>query len=248
MNLLLPHLGAAEAVSDDELSDIYAYPQALQAPYVRVNVIMSVNGAGTVDGLTAGLGSPGDLRVYEELRQLADVVLVGAGTVRTERYSGVKLTPELRSKRVLRGAGEVPPLAVVTRSADLDPNGPLLLDTAVPPIIFTTESAPMWRRERLRDAGAEVIVVGEQRAETSLILRELAARGRNKVLCEGGPRLFGQMVNEGAVDELCLSLSPHLVGGADPVIAGLSVQAQPMRLDSLLVEDDYLFLKYRRSR
>jgi riboflavin biosynthesis pyrimidine reductase len=246
---LLPSPAGVEraSISDDALTDIYAYPAALQSPYVRANAIMSVNGAATVRGVSTGLGSSGDLRVYEEIRQLSDVVLVGAGTVRAEGYGGVRLPARLQAKRRGRGESGVPPIAVITGSADLDPGGPLFANAAAPTIVFTTAAAPTSQTGRLADAGADVVIVGDRHAEIPLILQALSVRGMNRILCEGGPKLFGQMFDADAVDEMCLSLSPRLVGGTSTLFVGLAAGAHSLRLDSLLSESGFLFLKYKRA-
>jgi riboflavin biosynthesis pyrimidine reductase len=229
----------SEDLDDEQLASYYAYPDDLGAPYVRVNFVASADGAVAVGGLSAGLGSPVDRRVFLLLRELADVVLVGAGTVRDEGYRGVR--------RPTRGRDTPPPIAVVTGSAGLDPGSRLFSDTRVPPIVLTLTSAPRNRRERLAAAGGDVVAL--ERLTPDLVLAELARRGLHRVLCEGGPTLFGDLVAADAVDELCLTVAPLLVAGAAGRIAAgrEGTPQRPLALVGALHEDDVLLLHYRRA-
>ncbi|WP_300008037.1 pyrimidine reductase family protein [Pseudonocardia sp.] len=226
-------------LDDAALAAHYAYPDSPAAPYVRVNFVSSVDGAVSVDGRSGGLGSEADRRVFGLLRELAEVVLVGAGTVRAEGYRG--------ARRDTRGRDTPPPIAVVTGSADLDPASPLLTDTRVPPIVLTLGSAPVQRRARLTDAGADVAVL--DRLTPDALLGELARRGLHRVLCEGGPTLLGSLQAADAVDELCLTVSPLLAGGRAGRIANgpAGSPPRPMTLVGAIVDSDALLLRYRRS-
>ncbi|MDN5748903.1 MAG: dihydrofolate reductase family protein, partial [Pseudonocardia sp.] len=114
-----------EPLDDRSLAAHYAYPDGLAAPYVRVNFVASIDGAVSVDGRSAPLGSEADRCVFGLLRELADVVLVGAGTVRVEDYRG--------ARRPTRGRDTPPPIAVVTASAARAPAARLFTDTPVAP-------------------------------------------------------------------------------------------------------------------
>jgi riboflavin-specific deaminase-like protein len=226
-------------LDDGQLAAHYAYPADLAAPYVRVSFVASTDGAVAVEGRSAGLGSRADRQVFLLLRQLADVVLVGAGTVRTENYGG--------ARRPTRGSDTPPPIAVVTGSARLDPAGRLFTDTQVPPIILTLRSAPQERREQLATAGGDVVAL--DRLTPDLVLGELARRGLHRVLCEGGPTLHGELVAADAVDELCLTIAPLLAGGpAGRIAVGPDgAHPRPLELAGALHEDGVLLLRYRRS-
>jgi riboflavin-specific deaminase-like protein len=238
MHRLLP---PGDAVLDPaaDLASHYAYPPALSAPYVRVNFVASADGAGSVEGTSTGLGSPADRTVFGLLRRLADVVLVGAGTARAENYRG--------ARRPTRGRDTPPPIAVVTGSADLDPDSRLFHDTAVPPIVLTVDAAPPARRERLAAVGAEVVVL--DRLTPDLLLAELARRGLHRVLCEGGPQLFGDLVAADAVDELCLTVAPVLTGGPAGRIATGPADGHLRRMELVgaLHDAGTLLLRYRRA-
>ena len=230
---------AQDAPLDDAaLAAHYAYPD-VDAPYVRVNFVSSLDGAVTVDGVSGGLGSDGDKRVFGMLRELAEVVLVGAGTVRAEDYRG--------ARRPTRGRDTPPPIAVVTGSADLDPASRLFTDTLVAPIVLTLDSAPRERRDRLSAAGADVAVL--DRLTPDALLAELGRRGLHRILCEGGPSLHGALQAADAVDELCLTMAPLLAGGTAGRIATGPDGSPPraMSLVGALTADGSLLLRYRRS-
>ena len=227
-------------LDDAALAAHYAWPETPRAaPYVRVNFVASVDGAVTVDGQSGGLGTAADQSVFHLLRELAEVVLVGAGTVRTEKYNGVQHNT--------RGHDTPPPIAVVTGRADLDPASALFTDTVVPPLILTVESAPADRRAALADAGGDVVVL--PRLTPDILLAELARRGLDRVLCEGGPSLLGTLQAADAVDELCLTVAPLLVGGEAGRIARgpAGIPPRRMALVGALQADDALLLRYRRS-
>jgi riboflavin biosynthesis pyrimidine reductase len=159
--------------------------------------------------------------------------------VRAEDYGG--------ARRPTRGRDAPPPIAVVTGSADLDPDSRLFTDTRVPPIVLTLAAAPAERRERLAAAGGDVVAL--ERLTPDLVLAELARRGLHRVLCEGGPRLTGELVAADAVDELCLTVAPLRVGGAaDRIAVGArDTPARPLQLADVLHEDGTLLLRYRRA-
>lgn len=237
---------AVQVVPDRELEAYYHYPEPIDRAYVRLNYISSLNGKVSFDGRSAGLGTTGDKLVFRRLRRLADVVMVGAGTVRADGYRGARSSESLQSARRLRGQAAVPPIAVITASADLNPEGPLFKDAWVPPIILTARSAPPSNVKRLREAGAEVMIVGEDRADVPQILGALASRRLYRILCEGGPTLFGQLFAADAVDEVCMTLSPQ-VGGAGQISPD-SHNLLPMRLGTVLARDEALLIRYIRTR
>ncbi|WP_280504250.1 dihydrofolate reductase family protein, partial [Nocardia farcinica] len=109
--------------------------------------------------------------------------------------------------------GAPPPIAVVTATAALEPDSRLFTDTEVAPLILTTAIAPDERKRALAEAGAEVIEAGGMAITPAGLLAALAERGLYRVLCEGGPHLFGQLLEADLVDELCLTTAPFLVGG-----------------------------------
>ncbi|OZM71074.1 hypothetical protein CFN78_21610 [Amycolatopsis antarctica] len=240
------------ALSDDDLAGVYAYPDSLTRPWIQANFVSSADGAATVAGVSEALSHPADRRVFLLGRELADVVLVGAGTVRAEDYRGVRATGRRRERRLAAGLTPVPPIAVVSARCAIDPGSRLLTDTEVPPIVLTTASAPQARRRALTAAGADVVVLGERVAAPSAIVDELARRRLFRVDCEGGPGLFGGLVAADLVDQLCLTVSPVLAGaGPGRIVSGVhggaAVDPRRMELASLLHEDGYTMFRYRRT-
>ena len=194
----------------------------------------SLDGAVTLAGKSAGLSSAADRALFHLLRSLCDVVLVGAGTVRAENYGGARPVD-----------GQAPPIAVVSKSLDLDESSRLFRDTTVPPIILTCAASPEQVRDRL-SAIADVVVAGDADVDIAQGLDLLASRGLGRVLCEGGPHLLGTLAAAGALAELCLTLSPVIAGGtAGRIVAGyLPEVVEPMQLRHVLEEDGHLFLRY----
>jgi len=237
-----------ESLSDRELEEIYAYPPELDRPWVQVNFVSAADGAATAGGRSQGLSSPADKKIFALGRDLADVVLVGAGTATVEGYRGVKRT-EIRAERRTRlGLSDLPPIAVITGRCSIGPQTPLVADTQVPPIVITTASAPARCRDELAEAGADVVIAGEEKVDMHRALAALAERGLPRVCCEGGPHLFGELIAEDLVDQLCLTLAPLLAGGGAPRISAGVAPPEPQRMDlaSVLTDDGFLMLRYRR--
>ena len=223
------------------LAEAYAYPASR---WLRVNFVTSADGSASVDGLSGGLSSASDKRVFGILRVLTDVILVGSGTARAEDYKPARNRPSLASLRAGRPAAA--PIALVTGTLDLDLGAPLFTEAApdARTIVITCAAAD----EKLRAATgkvANVIVAGQQTVDLAVALAALADRGLSRVLCEGGPHLFGNLAGAGLVDELCLSLSPTLAGpGAGRIIAGDASAARRMTLHQVVADEDFLFLRY----
>ncbi len=245
--MLLPE---ARDIDDTELERLYDYPSSVDRPWVQVNFVSSPDGAVTVGGKSHGLSGPADKKVFMLGRTLGDVILVGAGTAAIEGYAGVQSGEIRAAVRSRLGLSPVPPIAVVSRRATIDPSSPLVASPLVPTIVFTCAAAPASHRDALSAAGAEVVVTGDSDVDLSVALAELDKRGLRRVSCEGGPHLFGGLIEAGLVDQLCLTLSPKLAGGDASRIAVGPPPAAPRDLDliSVLTDDSFLMLRYRARR
>lgn len=245
-------LGPGETVPEQRLGVFYAYPDGLDRCYVRGNMIASVDGGATAAGRSGALGGDGDRTVFATMRERADVILVGAATVRVENYSGAQLGPAARSARQQRGQAEIPPIAVITGSGRLDRDAKLFTRTEVPPLILTSTDAAADTHDRLGGV-AEVIDAsgGDPRfVDPAAALRILASRGLLRVLAEGGPGVLGLLTAADLLDELCLTVAPVLVGGEAPRIVGGrgAVHTALTRTHVLADDDGYLYCRYVRTR
>ncbi len=231
-----------EPTGDADLAEAYAYPST--GPWLRANMVASADGAATRSGLTEGLGGPADRRLLSILRALADVVIVGAATVRAEGYGPVR--PREWWGDLRAGRTPAPPLAILSRSLDFDFGAPVFTEALVPTIVVTCPSAPA-ERVRACEKHAEVITTGGEWADAGAALDALAERGLVRQLTEGGPRLLAEIAAAGRLDELCLTMSPQLTAGdAARVLNGPAMPPVPLRLGHVLEDDDFVFLRYVR--
>lgn len=237
--------GAPE-LDDDGLAAALRFPAGLSRPWVRAVMVSTVDGAGVgSDGHSASVSGPPDRPVFALGRSLADAVLVGRRTVSVEGYRPWRVPERWAGYRAGDQAAE-PVFVVVSASLDLDPSSPLITAAEGRTLVVTTGQSPRSARERLSEH-VEVVVAGAERVSVPSLLAALAERGLHRVVCEGGPTVLAEIVAEGALDELSLTLTPRLVGGPmGRVLRGavLDVPAE-LRLVRLLEEDGYLVAGYR---
>lgn len=213
--------------------------------WVALNMVSSLDGAVTIGGVSGPLGGGGDLAGFRALRAAVDVVLVGAGTARAERYGPPKVPAALQDARLARGQQRRPAVAVVTASLDLT-GAERLLDGTVPVVAVTAASAPADRRAALEARGVEVLASGDDTVDLPHALDVLAARGQGRVLCEGGPRLNRDLLSRGLVDDVFLTVAPVLVGGADAgIVAGPLPAPVDLRLREGREHEGELLLRYQ---
>lgn len=243
-------LGSVRELDDGELPRMYGYPEH-DATWVRANFITSVDGGATSGGSSGAMGGPGDRFVFNLLRELADVIVVGAGTVRIEGYSGAQLSVAQRQHRQARGQTEVPPLAIVTKSGHLNRDMAVFTRTEVPPLVLTCAAAAAQTR-RLLSGVCEVIDCSggdPEKVDEAALLATLGARGLRRILTEGGPMLLGSLIERDMLDELCLTIAPYIVGGqARRIAAGPGQLLTGMRCAHVLTDDaGYLYTRYVRA-
>lgn len=208
-------------------ASLYAFPD-VDRPWLRTNFVVTLDGAAhDSNGVTASLGGDTDTELFAHLRSIADVVLVGAGTARIERYRARPGTP----------------LAVVSRRLDI----PERLQ-APGVVVVTTTDAPADRVSKLAAAGVEVIAHGDVTLDWPAVLTAFAARGWFKINCEGGPSLHGDLISHGLVDDLCLTIAPVLAAGDAPRIAHSRLPvAEEMQLAHVVPVGDVLFTRWIRT-
>ena len=215
-----------------------------ERPYLVLNMVSTLDGKATIDWRTKGLSSEVDRLLFHHLRTQADAVMVGAGTARTERYGKLTKTDELRDKRVEEGLAPEALAVLVSARLDLPADLPLLQEPEQRVVIATGSDA------RLEGTRAEVdhLQVGD---DLPLLMSRLRDDyGVRSVLCEGGPTLNSHLYAAGLVDELFLSLSPKVVGGAAAltIVAGReSVEPTEMGLTWVAEGGGDLFTRWRSA-
>ena len=229
MELLLPE---ARPIDPADLLGLYDVP----GPYVRAGMLVSLDGSISHRGTSRPLQAPGDLQVYAALRAVADVVLVGAGTARSEGYGPVALSAAAQAWRAGQGRAALVPLAVVSRSLTGLDDARWLRPGS---FVVTCAAAPAQARRRLGET-AEVLVCGDDTVDLAATCAELAARGLRRVLCEGGPSLLADLATAGLLTEVCATVSPVLAGGTGGMLSTALPAPAPLTLAHLLREQSTL--------
>jgi len=213
-------------------------------PYVVVNFATTLDGRAAIEGRSGAIGSETDTEMLQMLRTRVDAVMIGAGTMRAERYGRIVSDPALRARRERIGLPHDPLAVIVSGRLDLPWDAPLFTDGGGRVLIFTaSEAEPPQTETPVRVERHEV---GVDIAEALRHLRE--ERGIRALLCEGGPGLHNQLQATELVDELFLTIAPKLPGGEEPhILEGDLPQIGLWELAWLLEERSELFARYRRA-
>jgi riboflavin biosynthesis pyrimidine reductase len=226
MRRLLPDPGPTTV--SEQLETYRPWEEApAERPLVGMNFVVTVDGRATIEGRSGPIGSAADTAMLVGLRKRFGAVMIGAGTMRVERY------------------GPMEPLVVlVSGRLDLPWDAPLFTEEAGEALIFTASEA-----EPPETAAHVEVVRHEGAVNLGEALRHLRQeRGIRAVLSEGGPHLHAQMQADGLVDDLFLTIAPKLSGGGAPrILEGPLPEVAGLRLAWLLEEDGELFARYRRS-
>lgn len=214
-------------------------------PWVLINFVASLDGGTALHGKSSSLGDEDDKAVFQALRAVPDIIMVGATTVTAENYHPVTLDEERRERRLAAGLSEVPVLAIVSGRLSFDPEARVFSDPEHRPMVITGPMADPAKLALLGDS-AELIILEDVTPE--LILARLGAA--SVILCEGGPSLTGQFVASRVVDEVNLTVAPVMISGESARIAHGPLTDPPheMRLDRVLTGDRSLFLRYLRAK
>jgi riboflavin-specific deaminase-like protein len=246
-------LPAGDPATAQEIADQLELAAAARTlskrPYAIVNMISTVDGRASIDGRSGSLGNQADRELFRALRTVVDAVVVGAGTVRAERYG--RMIPDARSRRMRRerGLSEEPLACIVSAQLAVAPELPLLACAEARVVIVTSSQAS------LPHSAAHVEYVRAERdglldlAAAMAVLRERFAV--RTLLCEGGPHLNSSLLAAGLVDELFLSLAPILAGADSASGEALRILAGPaadppveLGLLAVVENDSHLFLRY----
>jgi riboflavin-specific deaminase-like protein len=205
-----------------------------ERPYVVTNFALTLDGHATISGRSGAIGSDADTTMLVGLRTLVDAVMIGAGTMRAERYGPPVGDTAKRELRERRGLAPQPLMVIVSGSLDIPWDAPLFTEGTGRVLICTSSGAEppptATEVELLRQPGG---------CDLGRLLRHLRTdRGVRALLCEGGPRIHGELVEGKLADELFVTLAPKLSGGVGPgLIAGLGEQERDLELAWLLAEE-----------
>jgi riboflavin biosynthesis pyrimidine reductase len=214
-------------------------------PRVLVNFVASADGHATFQGRSEKLGDEGDRALFHGLRELADAVLAGTGTLRIERYGRLLSRPERRARRIAAGRPPEPVLCVVTRTGAPPLEVPLFAEPEARVLLFVAQEVDLDGVA----AQVELIRLSPEELTLTAVLRRLRAdHGVELLLCEGGPTMFGSLLREGLLDELFLTVAPRLTGGGTgPGVTSGPELPEPAELATvwLLERGGSLYLRYR---
>jgi riboflavin-specific deaminase-like protein len=241
MRRLLPDPGPTTV--DEQLDGYRPWEDPPQErPRVAMNFVATVDGRATIEGVSGPIGSDADTTMLARLRTRFDAVMIGAGTMRAERYGRLVKKQETRERRERLGLPHDALLVIVSGRLDLPWDAPAFTEGGKVLIFTAAETEPPETVSSLR------VVRHEDFVDVDAALRHLRAeRGVRALLCEGGPGLHGELQAAGLVDELFLTTAPKLVGGDAPrIVEGDLPTVADLDLAWLLEQDGELFARYRR--
>jgi riboflavin-specific deaminase-like protein len=242
MRRLLPDPGPTTV--SEQLETYRPWEEAREdRPLVAMNFVATVDGRATIEGRSGPIGSDADTEMLAKLRTRFDALMIGAGTMRVERYGRLVTKPETRERRERDGLPPEPLMVLVSGRLDLPWDAPLFSEGGEVLIFTSSEAEPPETAssvEVVRHPGAVDL------AEAVRYLRR--ERGVRALLSEGGPHLHEQMQADGLVDDLFLTIAPKLSGGEAPrILEGPLPAVMDLELAWLLERDGELFARYRGS-
>ncbi|MBC3185432.1 pyrimidine reductase family protein [Corynebacterium sp. zg-331] len=231
-----------------DIDALLGHHAPLGSPETRAIAISTPTGSCTLHGTSGALGNALDTALLMRLRQWADVVFCGAATIRDEDYAGVTLDTEATRCRQAEGRAALPPIATISASLDFDPASRFFTDASVPPLIFTSrEHHDTERAATIRRAGARLFFLEDP--QPARVIDHLRALGYPRIVCEGGPGMYGRLLEAGLIDVFHLTLAPLLTSRVErALVEGASAEPHRWRLEHTFAHpDSTLFLRYRRA-
>jgi riboflavin-specific deaminase-like protein len=241
---LFPDPGPTTVESELSTLDLVAAAPA-KRPYLVTNFAVTLDGRATIGGRSGPIGSSTDTDMLMGLRSVTEAVMIGAGTMRVERYGRVVPSGDRRAQREEAGLAHDPLMVIVSGSLELPWDADLFTSGAGEVLIFTASD-----KEPPETATEVEVIRHPKRVDLAKALEHLRAnRGIRCVLSEGGPHLHGQLVAADLVDELFVTLAPKLAGGDGPgLVGGLPEESRDLELVWLLEDEGELFARYRFRR
>lgn len=217
-------------LSEPDLAAAYPWPLNRGLPWVRANMVMSLDGSIVgADGVSKSISSPADRALFGQLRRAAEVILVGASTVRAENYRPAPI-----------------PLAVVSNTLNLPADLAIFgeASTQTPKSMVLTsqvaiDTAPSDLADRI-----DLIACGAQMVDPRTAIDALATRGLMRIHCEGGPSLLSALLVDNCINELLLTVSPVFVGTAGRLLSPSQFPGLTLQPKQVLTSDGSIFLRY----
>jgi riboflavin-specific deaminase-like protein len=228
----------AEQLNDLALNEL-AHPDR---PYLVLNFATTLDGRAAINGRSGPIGSATDTEMLQRLRTRVDAVMIGAGTMRAERYGRMVSDPEFRAYRERTGLAHDPLALIVSNRLELPWDAPLFTNGGGSCVVFTASS------ETPPETATPVTCVRHPDGVDLERCLEWCRKERNirSVLCEGGPTLHGRLREGGLADELFLTIAPKIAGGEGPrVLEGALPDIDQVELAWLLESENELFTRYR---
>ena len=228
----------AEQLAELDLKPL-AHPDR---PYLILNFATTLDGRAAISGRSGPIGSDTDTEMLQRLRTRVDAVMIGAGTMRAERYGRIVSDPQLRAYRERTELADDPLAVLVSNRLEIPWDAGLFTDGGGSVVIFTASD-----QEPPETATPVTIVRHPEGVELDRALEWLLTeRGIRSVLCEGGPTLHGRLREGGLADELFLTIAPKIAGGEGPrILEGALPDIDFVELAWLLESEGELFARYR---
>ena len=228
----------AEQLAELDLREL-AHPDR---PYLILNFATTLDGRSAISGRSGGIGSETDAEMLQRLRTRVDAVMIGAGTMRAERYGRMVSDPEFRGYREAIGLTGDPLGVIVSNRLELPWDAGLFTNGGGQIVVFTASE-----EEPPETATPVTVVRHPEGVELERALGWLLAeRDIRSILCEGGPTLHGRLREGGLADELFLTIAPKIAGGEGPrILEGALPDVEGVHLAWLLESEGELFARYR---
>lgn len=223
-----------------------AYPWPETGRWVRAMMVHSLDGAyAGADGKSGSISSPTDRAVLAEARRLADAIVIGANTMRVERYRPMTAKPEHAQERAALGLASAPVLVLVSGALDLPWDEPVFSESALTPIVITTTASDASARAEA-ERHADLVVVDGLHVTPAQVLDVLERRSLRRIVCEGGPNLLRQFLEAGVVDELDYTIAPMIIGREQEPHrppAPTPIEFEPV---TMMTDEGFVFMRYVR--
>ncbi|MFQ3315556.1 MAG: riboflavin biosynthesis pyrimidine reductase [Candidatus Poriferisodalaceae bacterium] len=237
-------------LSDLDLDLAYTAPRNSVAgrPWLMLNMIASLDGGTSIDGVSGPLGGPSDKDVFGCIRTFPDIILVGSATAVAESYNSPSASVSSRASRLTNGAWPTARIALVSASLSFPLDLPMFMRPDQRPLVITTTSADPDRLAKVGEK-ADIIQAGTDLVDFVQALEKLSELGARVILSEGGSSINGQLIEANLVNEILLTVAPIAIAGNSQRIATGIANTDPtdFDLEQVLTDGHYLFLRYLLS-